>query len=64
MFQITVLVALNVYILSLKSGVVSGNSSLCWAVCGDTVNFHTDHLAIQVAIQVLFCSFFGQSAAL
>ena len=37
MFQITVLVSLKVYILCLKSGIVSGIIALCRGVCGDTV---------------------------
>ena len=41
MFQITVLVSLKVYILCLKSGIVSGIIALCRGVCVDTVHFHT-----------------------
>ena len=43
MFQITVLVSLKVYILCLKSGIVSGIIALCSGVYGDTVHFHTGH---------------------
>ena len=44
MFQITVLVALKVHILCLKSSRVSGNAGALLGVCGDTVNLHTGYL--------------------
>ena len=59
MFQITVLVALKVYILYLKSGVVSGKLCICLVSAGACAAIQFIYILAAFGHSHVFCFFFS-----